>query len=465
MKFRFVFSLVLLFILYCSTQAQTWKAVNDENLYIAIHKIYFPIDNDDKIIIASDNIPMDLSEKEVKFYDHYTTINGKGYQMSTDRGSTFSKGYLDTWFVYAFAQDPNNTNLWLAAIRNNGNGNIVISEDGGNIWNLNDLRVPSTSQIVDIAVKNSKPARFFTSSINKSDGFKTSIDTFRTFTKASDLQISSRDIEISPVDSSLIFIAGDKLHNGGVYRSRDNGQTWIKFSSGLENLRIHTVMPSAYDPSIVVCGADSLTANGSVGKGIYVSLDTGRTWNLNAAKNSRVFQIVRHPSNPRFMAAACDTSGVWLSGCWGTGWEHFDDGFPDSASIRCVGLPNWAENNDGIIVYAGTYSSGLWVTPNRIKTSVEEISENFSKITFLTTAPSPFNQSVSITWFNPKAQKLNVEIKDINGNAIHSFNESVYNQGINNITWTPDAKIAGGSYFVVVSDGFNNVSEKIIFIK
>jgi flagellar hook assembly protein FlgD len=72
---------------------------------------------------------------------------------------------------------------------------------------------------------------------------------------------------------------------------------------------------------------------------------------------------------------------------------------------------------------------------------------------------------VSITWFNPKAQKLSIDIKDMNGNAIHSFNETQYNQGINNITWTPDAKIAGGSYFVVVSDGFNNVSEKIIYIK
>ena len=112
--------LIAAFCLAPNLNAQQWEKVSDTTISPAIHKIFFPYNDTNMVVVASDDIPMDLNEKEIQFYDQYSFINGKGYSVSYDKGVTFTEKHLDGFFVYEFAQDPNNPDKWMAAARNDG---------------------------------------------------------------------------------------------------------------------------------------------------------------------------------------------------------------------------------------------------------------------------------------------------------------------------------------------------------
>jgi len=213
------------------------------------------------------------------------------------------------------------------------------------------------------SVIETSPARLklYSAFIDTDDGFKFSNDTLANCETNDNLDIQSRDIAVSPLDKNLIFIAGDDFHSGGVFRSYDDGATWLKDSTGLEGLRILSVLPSAFNKAWVICGADSFDINKvRHGKGIYISLDTGKTWKLAGAQGASVYSLVQHPKYPKFIAAACGRLGVYLSGSFGWSWESYSDGLPKDSSVRNIAIPALDSTNDGIVVYAGVYGDGVY---------------------------------------------------------------------------------------------------------
>ncbi len=464
---RFAFCVAFAISLFAGVaNSQTWQKVDNDSLYPAIHKIFFPSYDSNAVVIASGDVPINLAEKEITFYDQYPQINGKGYVISYDGGLSFDENKLDGYFVYEIAEHPFNPDIWLASVRSSGKNFILVSEDGGETWITNPVRYEGSEAILKITSKASEPTRFFAAEVNVSKGFKTSLDTFRHFETNQDLFVSSRDIAVSPSDTNLIFIASDDLHESGVFRSYDNGETWTKEESGLENLRVHCVLPSQYDPSIVVCGADSLTSSGSVGKGIYVSLDTGKTWTLTGAEGARVFNLARHPKNPIYMAAACDSSGVWLSGTWGTSWEQFDDGFDDSLSIRTVAFPRLSADDDGAIVFAGSYKGGLYKS-ERITTSVESRSDvDEESVIIQSLSPNPCSENLTVVWNNPKTQKVRIEIVNLKGERIAEIINEEVGEGLQTTKQSLiESDLSSGSYFLVIFSGAEAVTKQFVFIK
>jgi photosystem II stability/assembly factor-like uncharacterized protein len=74
---------------------------------------------------------------------------------------------------------------------------------------------------------------------------------------------------------------------------------------------------------------------------IYMSTDTGRTWRPVGAAGKRVFDLAQHPTNPKYMVAACDSGSVFFSGSWGYGWEEYSHGLPEDISVRVVAIADW----------------------------------------------------------------------------------------------------------------------------
>ena len=368
-------------------------------------------------------------------------------------------------FVYALAQDPRNPNVWLASIRDDGSSGIAISTDGGETWDIDNLKAESSAQILDLIPKiEGDSTFFFAARANSPRGFLFSSNYFANFYELQELTVSSRDLDVSPIDSSLMFLAGDKLHAGGVFRSRDNGKTWLKDESGLENLRVQCVAASAYDPSIVVCGADSLTASGSVGKGIYVSLDTGKTWRLAAAAGAKVYQIARSETNPRYLAAACGEDGVWISGSWGTGWEKFSDGLPDSASVRRVAFPRYSVSDSEVVVFAGTFMSGLYKS-EPIKT---EVAENFptkkSPLSELKVFPTVVANVAKIKFAVAKRVRASLELTDEKGSLVKKISSAYFEPGVREVELNVK-NLPAGVYFVLLKSDSSLLTAKIIVSK
>lgn len=449
----FIAVIISLFTVFSLSNSQTWTKVEGTSSYVNF--IYFL--NPSTCIVASDIVPTDFSEPKIPFPDF--GVGQNGYQISTDSANTFGTEILKDYSVYSIAQLPTNPDYWIAAVRQFNDGSLVVSTDAGKNWDLSSLKCVSTSQIVGFAVANSADYPIIAADANSSKGMIYSKDTFKLCSTNDNFVIQARAVKTSTFNNKLIFIGGDKsLQN--FYRSNDGGKTWIGAESGLEGKRVLCLLPSKWNEAVIYCGVDSLDANRkSIGKGIYQSLDTGRTWKLVGANNKRVFSIAQHPINPKVMAAACDSDGVYFSGSYGYGWERYGDGFPANTSVRVVEFPKWESNASGSYCYAGTYGSGLYKS-KRVATEINETKANDNIIVNLYPNPSTDNIQVII---NSNANSFEYRLLDIFGNQLKG--DIVNSQTVQNILNIDVSSISSGTYFLHVRCAGNQTIQKINILK
>ncbi|MDG2372032.1 MAG: glycosyl hydrolase [Flavobacteriaceae bacterium] len=89
---------------------------------------------------------------------------------------------------------------------------------------------------------------------------------------------------------------------GGLWKTEDFGSNWTNISDGFfKTGTVGSVSVSESDPNIIVVGMGEHAARGvmtSMGDGIYISLDAGKTWVNKGLKNSRhISDVIIHPKN------------------------------------------------------------------------------------------------------------------------------------------------------------------------
>tara|TARA_R110002072_G_scaffold67163_3_gene165102 strand:- start:108479 stop:111745 length:3267 start_codon:yes stop_codon:yes gene_type:complete len=100
---------------------------------------------------------------------------------------------------------------------------------------------------------------------------------------------------------------------GGVWKSTDGGITFTALFDDQDVASIGAIAVNQQSPDIVWVGSGEGNPrnSASVGRGIYKTLDGGRTWTkLGLAKTERIHRIVLHPS---------DANTAWVS-AFGTSW-------------------------------------------------------------------------------------------------------------------------------------------------
>jgi photosystem II stability/assembly factor-like uncharacterized protein len=107
----------------------------------------------------------------------------------------------------------------------------------------------------------------------------------------------------------------------GLYRSRDEGKTWIKLEQGMFNQNIHAV---AIDPS------DNEVLYAATSGGIFKSEDGGDQWTdwfdaSSGLNNGEVNDLVIHPGDSEKLFAATE-GGLFYSEDAGESWELLFDG-------------------------------------------------------------------------------------------------------------------------------------------
>lgn len=451
LKINLTLILVLILSSY-NLPAQYWTKLEGTSVYI--NGIFLNPNNPEMLIVASDDVPTDFSEQYIQF--PYFGVGQNGFRISTNGGNSFGEPILSSYSVYNIHQAINNNNLWFASVRRFTRGGILISNDGGKIWETENLKCSGNFQISKIISKlnNSNELELYASAVNSDEGFRYSLNKFEDCLTNEALDIQALDIAISPLDKNLMFIPGDGFHNSGVYRSYDNGKTWLKDSSGLINKRVLCVLPSAFNKAWVLCGVDSIDMNKfRYGKGIYLSLDTGKTWKPVGAFGATVFSLAQHPLYPKYIAAACDRQGVYLSGSFGWNWEKFSDGLPKDSSVRQVAIPAIDSTNEGIIVYAGVFADGVYKS-KRIKTDVEISQNHFKDIQIV---PNPTNGIINLYNLN---ENYSVYISDILGNRI---NYDISASSLNNCT-IDISSLNDGAYFLHIFSNNYFITKKLIKI-
>jgi photosystem II stability/assembly factor-like uncharacterized protein len=121
--------------------------------------------------------------------------------------------------------------------------------------------------------------------------------------------------------------------SGGLFRTTDNGATWIPITDGKVPLgSTGSVAVADSDPNIIYLGtgSDSVRSNVSTGRGVYKSIDGGQTWKFVGLYNAGQIGAVRiHPTNPDIVWVAAggdifksnDERGIFKTTDGGKTWR------------------------------------------------------------------------------------------------------------------------------------------------
>ena len=119
---------------------------------------------------------------------------------------------------------------------------------------------------------------------------------------------------------------------GGVWKTTDDGQTWVNISDGYFGGSVGAVAVAESDRNVIYVGTGSacIRGNTSTGHGMYKSTDAGKTWVfIGLPEAGQVGEIVVHPTNADLVYVAAlghpfgknPERGVYRSSDGGSTWE------------------------------------------------------------------------------------------------------------------------------------------------
>lgn len=177
----------------------------------------------------------------------------------------------------------------------------------------------------------------------------------------------------------------DKLYyfgstGGGLWRTRDAGQSWENISDGYFGGSVGAVAVAPSDHNVMYVGGGEKTVRGNVsyGYGIWKSTDEGATWTASGLLSSRhIPRICVHPTNHDIVFAAVlgdlykDTPdrGVYKSTDGGQNWKrvlHANeragavDLIIDPSNPRILYATTWRVHRNPYELSSGGEGSALW---------------------------------------------------------------------------------------------------------
>ena len=167
---------------------------------------------------------------------------------------------------------------------------------------------------------------------------------------------------------------------GGVWRTKDGGQTWTNISDGYFGGSIGAVTVAESDPNTIYVGGGEETVRGNVsyGYGMWKSIDGGKTWEQRGLEDSRHISRIRvHPRDPALVYAAVmgdlykdsEERGVYRSKDGGETWERIlfanagagaVDLSMDPSNPRVLYASTWKIRRTPYSLESGGEGSGLW---------------------------------------------------------------------------------------------------------
>ena len=232
-------------------------------------------------------------------------------------------------------------------------------------------------RVSDLAVNESNPAHFYvgtaTGGVWKTTNHGQSWESV--FDDQSTASIGA--ISLAPSNPNVVWVGTGEPQNrqsspwgDGVFKSMDGGRSWEHM--GLQETRhIGSVVIHPRDPDIVWIAAVGHLWGPNPERGVYKTVDGGRTWDrvLYIDENTGAIDLVVDPGDPNTLFAAMyqrrrtgfgfsadgSGSGIWRTVDGGATWRELSEGLPAGDKGR-IGLDVYRQ--DGNLVYALVESRG-----------------------------------------------------------------------------------------------------------
>jgi photosystem II stability/assembly factor-like uncharacterized protein len=176
-------------------------------------------------------------------------------------------------------------------------------------------------------------------------------------------------LALAPSNPDIIYVGtGEETVGNGVYVSQDAGKTWRH--AGLEDARYITgIVVDAKDPNTVVVSTRDFFAAGAA-KGIFKTTDGGKTWKKVFFKDEKtsIVDLERAPDDPRTIFAATYNLQVDFANRRALGAESLilksTDGGDTWQQLSGTGLPDTPRGSIGIAVAPKTNARRVYAVMN-----------------------------------------------------------------------------------------------------
>ncbi|MBT2792092.1 WD40/YVTN/BNR-like repeat-containing protein [Paraburkholderia strydomiana] len=322
---------------------------------------------------------------------------GQGILRSNDEGKTWHRLGLDEpiefdGIVRALAVDPQNP----ARIYAGADAGVCISDDGGAHWHRPE-NILNGQTIWSLAVDPANPAVLYAGAGAPSRAFLyKSTDAGATWVKLQpDIPEFCAGVNrprllticIEPGESHNVWFG---VEEGGAWRSRDAGETWVRVDGGTSGIRnsdihaIHVLAPRDGQPKTVLV----LTVNA-----VHVSEDDGATWQGKLSRDrfdglyyTRTVTQLPQANGDLLMAVGDGTPGsrtrIYRSSDRGYEWSEMMLDTPPNSTFWALGV----HPAQPALVYAGTKYGHLFRSDDGGQNWRKEWRE-FSEITAVVWTP------------------------------------------------------------------------------
>ena len=159
-------------------------------------------------------------------------------------------------------------------------------------------------------------------------------------------------IIVHPTNPSIVYVSGAQ---GGVWRTTDNGATWMALTDDQPSLAMGALAFDPNNPSVIYAGTgeQNFSLDSYYGNGVLKSVNGGVTWAaLGAATFARqtISRIVVSPSNSQVVFAAAN-AGLYRSTDGGVTWARVLAGI----ATDVIAMPG-----SGSVFYSAIHSSGVF---------------------------------------------------------------------------------------------------------
>ncbi len=334
---------------------------------------------------------------------HYLLYSDIGFARSLDAGKSWiwwgsraGGGEIPPWrnSCYDLAFDPEipgkiwggfsnvselNTRKSLLFDQRDGPGGICVSTDFTATWKLSSEGLPKTP-IMSIVIDPKSPKDRRTLYASAFDhGVYKSTDDGKTWEKKSQglgapenmrayrMQLHSDGtlfVNITAFPLEKVLPGVFSTAGVGLYRSRDNAESWELINSSLPLLWTKDFTVDPHDSKIIyLCSEKADGREIKTEAGVYQTKDGGETWKSLLNKGSH-FGVYLHPQHSGWLYATqteipSQEGGLWFSRNDGETWKPVD-GFPFDQVTRVSFDPA-----DDSIIYVCTYGAGVWRGPSR----------------------------------------------------------------------------------------------------